>query len=116
MTTWLIGLIRLYRYLISGFLGNCCRFEPSCSAYAIQAIEAFGCIKGSFLIVRRVLRCHPFHPGGWDPIKFETGTSLKNCHFVFSQGAGDSSSAVYKRVNEQRRSTCNADSTQNGNF
>lgn len=64
----LIGLIRLYRLAISPLLGPCCRFYPSCSAYAEEAIERHGVFAGLLLGARRVLRCHPFHPGGYDPV------------------------------------------------
>lgn len=63
-----VGLIRLYRLGISPLLGPCCRFHPSCSAYAEEAIERHGVLAGLLLGVRRVLRCHPFHPGGYDPV------------------------------------------------
>lgn len=64
----LIACIRCYRYLLSLLLGHCCRFEPTCSSYAIQAINTHGCLKGVWLSARRLLRCHPWHPGGLDPI------------------------------------------------
>jgi uncharacterized protein len=64
----LIALLRGYRYLISPMLGANCRFAPSCSSYAIAAIETHGAARGSWLALRRVLRCHPFHPGGLDPV------------------------------------------------
>jgi len=64
----LIGLIKLYRLLISPILGNCCRFYPSCSCYAETAIQQHGIFKGIFLTAYRLLRCHPFHPGGYDPV------------------------------------------------
>lgn len=64
----LIAVIRVYRFAISSLLGHCCRFEPSCSAYAIEAINLYGCIKGCYLALRRVLRCHPWHQGGFDPV------------------------------------------------
>lgn len=64
----LIVPIRLYRYTLSFLLGPCCRFEPSCSAYAIDAINQHGCLKGSGLALWRLLRCHPWHPGGVDPV------------------------------------------------
>lgn len=60
--------IKGYRYTISPLLGCNCRFHPSCSAYAIEAIETFGAAKGSYLSLRRLLKCHPFHPGGYDPV------------------------------------------------
>ena len=64
----LIALIQTYRYCISFLLGNCCRFEPTCSSYAIQAIQQHGSLKGSYFSVRRLLRCHPWQIGGNDPI------------------------------------------------
>jgi putative membrane protein insertion efficiency factor len=61
-------LIRFYQYIISPLLGPRCRFYPSCSCYADEAIEHYGALKGSYLAVRRILRCHPWHPGGFDPV------------------------------------------------
>jgi uncharacterized protein len=63
-----ILLIRGYRMFISPLFPPTCRFQPTCSMYAIQAIERFGAIKGSWLATKRILRCHPFHPGGYDPV------------------------------------------------
>ncbi len=60
--------IRLYHLAISPLLGNCCRFEPSCSTYAVEAITIHGCLKGSWLALRRIVRCHPWHPGGKDEV------------------------------------------------
>jgi hypothetical protein len=67
-----IGLIAVYRFLISPWLGPACRFEPTCSAYASQAIVRFGVIKGGGLAFWRLLKCHPFHPGGYDPVGRQT--------------------------------------------
>lgn len=64
----LIGCIHVYRYLISPLLGPHCRFHPTCSAYALEAIEQHGLLKGMGLALRRIGRCHPFHPGGYDPV------------------------------------------------
>lgn len=64
----LITLIRLYRLAISAVLPKSCRFEPTCSAYAIDAIQQRGCLTGSYLTTRRLLRCHPWHAGGYDPV------------------------------------------------
>ena len=61
-------LLRLYRLLVSPLVGPCCRYHPSCSAYAIEAVEKHGPVRGAWLAVRRVLRCHPFHEGGLDPV------------------------------------------------
>ncbi len=65
-------LIRGYRYLVSPLLGPNCRFYPSCSCYAEEAIVLHGSMKGSYLAARRLLRCHPWHPGGYDPVPSAT--------------------------------------------
>jgi uncharacterized protein len=62
------GAIRAYQYVLSPLLGPTCRFYPSCSQYALEAVERFGVLRGSYLAARRLLRCHPFHPGGFDPV------------------------------------------------
>ncbi len=64
----LIGLLRGYKLLISPLLGQRCRFHPSCSTYAMEAVRLHGPIRGSWLAARRVGRCHPLHPGGHDPV------------------------------------------------
>lgn len=64
----LIILVRGYRYLVSPLLGTHCRFYPSCSQYALTALEKHGAIKGAYLAGGRLLRCHPWHAGGHDPV------------------------------------------------
>ena len=64
----MLFLIRLYRRYISPMLGPHCRYTPTCSQYAIEAIEKYGALKGGWLALRRILRCRPFHPGGYDPV------------------------------------------------
>ncbi len=68
ITACLIAIIRFYRFAISSLLGHCCRFEPSCSSYAMEAIKMHGCLKGCRLSLWRILRCHPWHAGGVDPV------------------------------------------------
>ena len=68
MQTPLLILIRLYRTLFSPWFGNQCRFHPTCSVYAEQAIRAHGGLRGLWLAIARLAKCHPWHPGGIDPI------------------------------------------------
>jgi putative membrane protein insertion efficiency factor len=68
MKRLVIGLLRFYKIALSSLLGQRCRFYPSCSTYAIEAIERYGVVKGSALAARRITKCHPFHPGGVDPV------------------------------------------------
>jgi len=65
------GAIRLYQYLLSPLLPPSCRFHPSCSSYASEAIEIHGIARGIVLTAVRLLKCHPFHAGGYDPVPFE---------------------------------------------
>ncbi|MFA4918828.1 MAG: membrane protein insertion efficiency factor YidD [Thermodesulfovibrionales bacterium] len=69
MRNILILLIKAYRYFLSPLLPMSCRFIPSCSEYSIDAIKKYGSFKGIYLSLRRILRCHPFHSGGYDPVK-----------------------------------------------
>lgn len=68
MRSFFIGFIKLYQWLISPLLGPSCRFHPTCSHYAIEAIEKHGVFKGVYLSVRRLIKCQPFHEGGLDPV------------------------------------------------
>jgi uncharacterized protein len=68
MKILLIALIRGYKMLVSPILPPACRFHPTCSVYAMDAIERFGVWHGGKLAIGRILRCHPFHPGGYDPV------------------------------------------------
>ena len=63
-----INLIRFYQSYISPLTGPTCRFHPTCSHYTLEAIEKYGALKGSWLGIRRILRCHPFNPGGYAPV------------------------------------------------
>lgn len=68
MAKVLLALVAAYRYLLSPMLGRSCRFFPTCSEYAMEALERHGALRGTWLTVRRVARCHPWHPGGYDPV------------------------------------------------
>ena len=68
MQAALIALVKAYRFVVSPLIGPCCRFHPTCSEYAIGALRRFGPLRGSWLAVWRVARCHPFNPGGYDPV------------------------------------------------
>jgi uncharacterized protein len=63
----LVGLVRLYQLTLSPLVGQQCRFQPTCSAYFIEAVQKYGAVRGTFRGIRRICRCHPFHPGGYDP-------------------------------------------------
>ena len=64
----LIKALRLYQLILSPLLGSNCRFEPTCSQYFIEAVEINGVLKGSAMGIKRLLKCHPLHPGGFDPV------------------------------------------------
>lgn len=65
---WIRGVVRLYQRLLSPLMGRNCRYLPTCSQYAVEALERHGAVRGSWLAVRRVGRCHPFRDGGYDPV------------------------------------------------
>ena len=69
MKVVLVFLIRGYQLIISPILPPSCRFTPTCSEYMLQAIQKYGALRGTYLGVRRLLRCHPFHEGGYDPVR-----------------------------------------------
>lgn len=68
MRTIFIGFIKGYRFFVSPLKGPCCRFVPTCSEYALEAVKKYGALKGSYLAVKRICKCHPFHRGGYDPV------------------------------------------------
>lgn len=68
LTALMVGCIRVYQYTISPLLGPRCRFWPSCSSYTIEAIQVHGPLKGGWMAVKRIVKCHPGHPGGMDPV------------------------------------------------
>ena len=72
--------VRFYRLFISPVLGPHCRFQPTCSSYAIEAVELYGILKGSWMAIRRITRCHPWHPGGYDPVPKSTEADHQHEH------------------------------------
>ncbi len=67
--TLFVALIRAYQVIVSPILPRSCRFHPTCSEYALEAVRMHGPIRGILLGIRRLMRCHPFHPGGYDPVR-----------------------------------------------
>lgn len=65
----IINILKIYKYFLSPFLPQSCRFFPTCSVYSMEAIQKYGIFKGCYLAIRRLIKCHPFHPGGYDPLK-----------------------------------------------
>ncbi|MHC5252377.1 membrane protein insertion efficiency factor YidD [Listeria kieliensis] len=77
---FLVGLIGIYRKFISPLTPPSCRFSPTCSEYGIEAIQTHGALKGSYLTIRRILKCHPFHKGGFDPVPPKKSSSHSEHH------------------------------------
>lgn len=76
MRQLLIFLIRLYQYTLSPYISPSCRFTPTCSSYAIESVRRFGIFRGSWLALRRISHCHPWHEGGIDPVPEEKSTEM----------------------------------------
>ncbi|MBU6476006.1 MAG: membrane protein insertion efficiency factor YidD [Alphaproteobacteria bacterium] len=68
LSRFLLFLIRVYQYTVSPFTGRSCRYHPTCSSYTATAIRRFGALRGSVLGAKRICRCHPYNPGGYDPV------------------------------------------------
>lgn len=68
LNSFLIGLVLFYKNIISPYKPRSCRFYPTCSTYMLQALRKYGPLKGSYLGIKRILKCHPFHEGGYDPL------------------------------------------------
>jgi uncharacterized protein len=86
----LLALLKVYQWCISPLFGPTCRFYPSCSRYAYEAIATHGAIRGSYLAIRRLLRCHPWNPGGLDPVpprRNMSGAGDVPCTHTTAQGA-----------------------------
>lgn len=94
MVRVLVAPLRVYRRFVSPYLPPVCRFTPSCSAYAIEALQVHGPLRGTYLTARRLLRCAPWHPGGYDPVppSGRIGTSSVNNAATAATGAEESQS------------------------
>lgn len=88
----LIALVRGYRLLLSPWLGGACRFEPSCSAYSLQALQTHGAAAGTYLTLRRLVRCQPFCAGGHDPVPIDPPALFRHFANPAQRGAGGLSS------------------------
>ena len=84
LTKVLTGLIKIYQYVISPYLPASCRYYPTCSAYAVEALQQHGPLKGSWLTIRRLGRCHPFGGQGYDPVP----KKHENCHHCATEMSG----------------------------
>jgi hypothetical protein len=94
MKVILLGLIRLYQSTLSRVLPPTCRFYPSCSQYSYQAVLRYGAWRGGWLAVRRIVRCHPFNPGGYDPVPELDACEEASTEFSKPHKFGDSSHLV----------------------
>jgi putative membrane protein insertion efficiency factor len=74
------ALVQAYRWTLSPLLGPSCRYYPTCSAYALGAIDEHGAIRGAWLATKRILRCHPWHEGGYDPVPLRAGHACAHAH------------------------------------
>ena len=92
MRVILIGLLKAYRFAISPLYGQVCRYHPTCSAYALEAVTVHGSIKGTWLAVRRIGRCHPWAAGGYDPVPAKK--SSPDQHLPAAAGAVSSTQGV----------------------
>ena len=101
----LIGLIRFYQYAISPLIGPRCRFYPSCSHYTLEAIRVHGALRGGYLGARRLLRCHPWHPGAYDPVRLPQNGEARRMK------PAKRSQRRHPAHNRTRRSTCGIDKT-----
>ncbi len=80
MRALILLLLRAYQLLVSPLLGQRCRFYPSCSQYALEAVTRYGSLRGSVLALRRLARCHPFNAGGYDPVRAPSAPTAQACH------------------------------------
>ncbi len=68
VSRFLLGVIRVYQYLFSSFMGRSCRYHPTCSVYTAESIRRFSAVRGGWMGIKRICRCHPYHAGGYDPV------------------------------------------------
>lgn len=92
-----LQLLRVYKWAISPMFPPSCRYVPTCSEYAMEAVERYGVIRGAWMASMRLLRCHPFVKGGYDPVVVNRSETAEQCHLVQVEAKGQTTSMMYRR-------------------
>lgn len=95
---FLIGVVKAYRLFLSPWLGSACRFEPTCSVYSLQALQQYGAVKGSYLTLKRLGRCHPWCEGGLDPVPQKSDAPIEKPTLFTHLQASPASPSLIKKI------------------